>query len=203
MCHVWHSITKEAPTQPFRLIEGNYPAKVAAMTSQATNSLEDAFKQIRIERMSFKNMQIHLTELSTLQSIFESNTKKINRSNRISVADQDEWYQSTITFECPSQLILSPANSSSYISMLPHKMINNYQQVPLSVSKHVLSLIGDEVGLKVSELDSTTRFEDIGLDSLLSLSIVAQLREAGLDLPSSIFWEFPTVQELEAFLDRS
>ena len=40
----------------------------------------------------------------------------------------------------------------------------------------------------------------MGFNSLLLILIVSQLVNSGLDVPHSIFWDFPTVQELEAFL---
>jgi len=55
----------------------------------------------------------------------------------------------------------------------------------------------DELGLELSELQDGTSFVDIGLDSLMSLSITGRLREE-LDLetvPSSLFTDYPTVGE--------
>lgn len=73
----------------------------------------------------------------------------------------------------------------------------------MSVSKLVLSLIADELGIEILDTKSTTRFDEIGLDSMLAVSVVSQLQHAGLYLPLSVFWDFSTIRELEAFLQGS
>ncbi|KAK3303871.1 polyketide synthase [Chaetomium strumarium] len=67
---------------------------------------------------------------------------------------------------------------------------------------HVLSVICQEVGLSPTELKPASEFADFGLDSLLSLTITARIRdELQRDLPSSIFIECPTVANLQTWLD--
>lgn len=66
----------------------------------------------------------------------------------------------------------------------------------------VLSIICQEVGLSPTELKPESEFADFGLDSLLSLTITARIREElQRDLPSSLFVECPTVASLKALLD--
>lgn len=151
--------------------------------------------------MSFKSMQIHLTDLSKVGSKFDHDPADTKRDRRTTAKDKKEWSRSFISFEYPSDTKSTWPSSSVSSPTATHKMCNNYQHIPMTMSKKVLSLIADEVGITVSELSPTMHFEDVGLDSLLSLSLVDQLRQEGLGLPTSIFWDFPTVQELEAFLD--
>jgi iterative type I PKS product template protein len=67
---------------------------------------------------------------------------------------------------------------------------------------HVLSIICQEVGVAATELKPESEFADFGLDSLLSLTITARIREElQRDLPSSLFVECPTVTSLQALLD--
>lgn len=56
-------------------------------------------------------------------------------------------------------------------STLTQKLSNNNQHIPMSASQPALCVMAGHVGLKSSELESTTRFEEIGLDWLLSLSV--------------------------------
>jgi acyl carrier protein/pimeloyl-ACP methyl ester carboxylesterase len=66
----------------------------------------------------------------------------------------------------------------------------------------VLSIICQEVGLSPTELKPDSEFADFGLDSLLSLTITARIRdELHRELPSSLFIECPTVASLQAWLD--
>ena len=68
----------------------------------------------------------------------------------------------------------------------------------------VLEIIASEVGVDVKELSDDAKISDLGVDSLLTISILGRLRpETGLDLPSSLFIAYPTVAQLRAFfLDK-
>lgn len=62
----------------------------------------------------------------------------------------------------------------------------------------ILSIISEEVGVDITELKPDTEFVELGLDSLLSLTITGRIREElSLDLSSSIFVENSTVRELQ------
>ena len=68
----------------------------------------------------------------------------------------------------------------------------------------VLDMIAAEVGLSVSELADEANFEEIGIDSLLKISITSRLRtQMALDLPTSIFTSYPTVAEFRDYIHES
>ena len=77
-------------------------------------------------------------------------------------------------------------------------------QSPVAGFSKVLDTIASEVGVDVSELSDDVKISDVGVDSLLTISILGKLRpETGLDLSSSLFIEHPTIAELRAFfLDK-
>lgn len=61
----------------------------------------------------------------------------------------------------------------------------------------ILAIIGEEVGILPSELTGDTEFSEVGIDSLLSLTMTSRfLEELELDLPSSVFVENPTIGSL-------
>ncbi|RMJ14368.1 hypothetical protein CDV36_005974 [Fusarium kuroshium] len=61
----------------------------------------------------------------------------------------------------------------------------------------ILGIISEEVGVAIGDLKPDTEFAELGLDSLLSLTITGRIRdELDLDLPSTIFAECPSVQDL-------
>lgn len=68
----------------------------------------------------------------------------------------------------------------------------------------ILETIASEVGIDVSELTEDAKISDLGVDSLLTISILGRLRpETGMDLPSSLFIAYPTVAQLRGFfLDK-
>ncbi|KAE8150929.1 hypothetical protein BDV25DRAFT_139362 [Aspergillus avenaceus] len=66
-----------------------------------------------------------------------------------------------------------------------------------------LKIISEESGVPVSELSPEAAFDDLGVDSLLSLLCASRFREElGLNYESSIFLECPTVKDMEAFWNQ-
>ncbi|KAF2676586.1 polyketide synthase [Lentithecium fluviatile CBS 122367] len=67
-----------------------------------------------------------------------------------------------------------------------------------SIFGGILAIIGQEVGIPLSELKLESEFANLGIDSLLSLTITSKIREElGLDFPSTLFIDHPTVGDLQ------
>ncbi|KAK4147650.1 ketoacyl-synt-domain-containing protein [Dichotomopilus funicola] len=75
---------------------------------------------------------------------------------------------------------------------------------PSQLSK-ALAIIADESGLAVSDLTEGTSFADVGIDSLLGLTISARLKEEmDLDIEFNAFlFDYPTVGHLKSFLGET
>lgn len=70
-----------------------------------------------------------------------------------------------------------------------------------STMQQVLQVISDEIGVDATQLIDDTDFGDLGVDSLMSLTILGVLRESlDMDVPSSLFQDYPTVKSLKDFL---
>jgi len=70
-----------------------------------------------------------------------------------------------------------------------------------NVTIKVLNIIASEVGIDVSELADGIDFANMGVDSLMSLSISGRIREdLEIDAPSSLFVDYPTVGGLKGHL---
>ena len=172
-CGVWHSITREAPPRPFRTLESKFAEqKTITTTDSGFHKCDDPFKQLRIERMAFKNVQIHMMDLTALQAIFTSGQVVTNSDYQTSAWSEQEQNKSPISFEYPSESQLSPSTSAhkSFLEVSP-KMNYNYLCTPGWSSKRVWNYIANESGIDVSDLNPTARFDSIGIDSLLSLTI--------------------------------
>jgi naphtho-gamma-pyrone polyketide synthase len=73
-----------------------------------------------------------------------------------------------------------------------------------SIVLRVMAIISEEAGLDMGELGQTSEFADYGIDSLMSLTISGRLQEElGLNAPSTIFADYPTVKDLTIFLGGS
>lgn len=78
---------------------------------------------------------------------------------------------------------------------------------PSCVSRfgEALAIISDESGIAVADLVDSTVFADVGIDSLLALTISARFKEQlNLDFEfNAFFFELPTVADLKAFMGSS
>lgn len=64
------------------------------------------------------------------------------------------------------------------------------------MTEKILSTVSEEIGIEQSQLSEMSSFVDIGVDSLMSLSITGRLREElDLDLPTNFFVDHPSVSE--------
>lgn len=66
-----------------------------------------------------------------------------------------------------------------------------------------LIIIAGEADIDLSELLDECAFANLGIDSLLSLQIAGKFREdLDIDVPSSVFVDYPTIGELRVFLSK-
>lgn len=64
----------------------------------------------------------------------------------------------------------------------------------------ILDILATEIGIDVQDLSDDAKISDLGVDSLLTITILQKLRdETGLDLPSSLFIDHQTVAEVKRF----
>ena len=64
------------------------------------------------------------------------------------------------------------------------------------MTEKLLSTVSEELGIEQSQLLEMSDFVDMGVDSLMSLSIIGRIREElDLDLPSTFFVDYPSVDE--------
>lgn len=93
-------------------------------------------------------------------------------------------------------IITKPANK------LSRKMVTSPKAGP-TVTTQVLDIIAAEVGVPVTELADAIDFAEMGVDSLMSLSICGRIREElEIDAPPSLFVDHPTVGTLRSHLSQ-
>ncbi|KAH8804520.1 putative polyketide synthase [Xylogone sp. PMI_703] len=70
-----------------------------------------------------------------------------------------------------------------------------------SIVSEFISIIAEELGLETSELSNSATFANIGLDSLMSLTVTGRMREElDMDVPTSLFIDYPTIGEAKVAL---
>ena len=102
-----------------------------------------------------------------------------------------------------------PAKIAENASLNSSEIVNPKVLAPVkvfsgpSVVDRVGEIIVAEVGISVAELLDETSFAELGIDSLLSLTIIGRLREEmRLDLSSTLFLEHVTYGSLRAHLHK-
>jgi iterative type I PKS product template protein len=72
-----------------------------------------------------------------------------------------------------------------------------------SMTSRVMKIIAEETDVDMSELVDEAAFENLGVDSLMSLTISAKFREdLDLEISSTLFTDYPTVGEMKKFFSQ-
>ena len=138
----------------------------------------DIFKEIREERKWYKNLRIHLTDLSSATSILDIQRGAEVQPIRAKLAMPTTTLRPDQEFrETPT-----PANSMWDIAR---------------------KIILEEFGMEEGDLEHCIDFDSLGMDSLMSLTIAARLREdLQVSLDSEIFVQYPNMKKLSDFFER-
>lgn len=107
---------------------------------------------------------------------------------------------------------IAPRESSQKKRMTVKKKEDFVQQAAISPSRPtgsttltiLLETTAREIGIKPDQLTDEINVTDMGLDSLMSLTILSTMREElGVDLPSSLFEDYPSVGSLRRYFELS
>ncbi|KAF2724203.1 ketoacyl-synt-domain-containing protein [Polychaeton citri CBS 116435] len=98
---------------------------------------------------------------------------------------------------------------ASSFQVSPASLQIKSQEKPMTPEPSILTgglqIISEESGVAVSALTDETNFADMGIDSLLGLTISARFREQlDIDLDfNALLYEHPTIKDLKTFLTKS
>ena len=102
------------------------------------------------------------------------------------------------------QLLAPPKPATGHANkeakmMKPTKVVAR-KQVTNTMSARVMNIIAVETDVDMSELVDDAAFENLGVDSLMSLTISAKFREdLELEISSTLFTDYPTVGQMKRF----
>lgn len=101
---------------------------------------------------------------------------------------QPEVFSAATLSKCPSSMDLPGVETSTVTD----------------ISVILMQVLCEELGLEYPNLDRTLRFAEMGVDSIMSLTVAGRLREHfNLDFPSTMFQSYPTLDQLVKFLNGS
>lgn len=105
----------------------------------------------------------------------------------------------TIRAPAPAKASSAPAKPAAKPAVKP-KAIKASKQASNSISTKVMKIIAEETDVDMSELVDEAAFENLGVDSLMSLTISAKFREdLDIEISSTLFTDYPTVGEMRKF----
>ncbi|KAJ5908568.1 hypothetical protein N7495_001250 [Penicillium taxi] len=94
---------------------------------------------------------------------------------------------------------ISTPNSSGLSSPTNEKTMTLEQSDSM---KQICEILAEEIGIQPGELEGDSNLAEMGLDSLMSLTVLGKIRETlDLDLPGEFFIENQTLDEIETTLD--
>lgn len=73
---------------------------------------------------------------------------------------------------------------------------------PNQKTQKLAKIIADELGISVTELDPNARLLHLGVDSMLTLSIIESVRSlSGQNIPADFFVSYPTLADIQTFFE--
>ena len=102
-----------------------------------------------------------------------------------------------------SHAVLTPPSTTNHsVGMIsPPEPTESPVDFASDLIQKALEIIADEIGVDMFQLTDSTLLADLGVDSLMSLTILGNFREdLDLDIPAAQFYEFSIVQDLKSFL---
>ncbi len=97
-----------------------------------------------------------------------------------------------------------PVSTSAAVELTTHDGVNGPgDRAGPALRRHLKMLVAEVVGCTPERLDSRRSFESLGVDSLMSVSLVTRLQQAFGDLPRTLLFEQRSVQRLARyFMER-
>ncbi|KAK5156477.1 polyketide synthase [Oleoguttula sp. CCFEE 6159] len=102
-----------------------------------------------------------------------------------------------------TQTIIAPKTIKAPVMKAVKKPVVKKVASGNTVSSKVMKIIAEETDVDMSELVDEAAFENLGVDSLMSLTISAKFREElDLEISSTLFTDYPSVGEMKKFFSQ-
>ncbi|CAG8205806.1 unnamed protein product [Penicillium nalgiovense] len=106
------------------------------------------------------------------------------------------------TSSAASTTDVSSPNSSGLPTPANEKSMTHGLQEQNDSMRQIASILAEEIGVEPEELSGDANLGEMGLDSLMSLTVLGKIREdIDLDLPGEFFIENQTLDDIETILD--
>lgn len=94
-------------------------------------------------------------------------------------------------------------NSRDTPNHVEDSLASSETSVTIDVADVFISLVAAETGVDLAEMEPSTRFSDLGVESLMSIAVLSAVKDrTGAMLPASFFNDYPTVADVRKELGR-
>ncbi|KAL6715593.1 hypothetical protein ACLMJK_006554 [Lecanora helva] len=111
-----------------------------------------------------------------------------------------DFFKSCSTIRDIKPHFSNPSNATDGIAETSSSVLTPTSNTPSNVTgtlQVMQDIIASELGVEPSEVQTSASFEELGLDSILSVSVLGRIKEiTGLALGSSFFQEHPTIEDV-------
>jgi iron transport multicopper oxidase len=140
------------------------------------------------EEMDLDITHSRFLELSTISQLLDSLNDVPN------AVSNDLVDESPLDDQAAAHYSSSPSSGSSFVEVItPDSSADD----ALHLLRHIIL---EETGLSEDELEVTADFASLGIDSLMSLTVLGKLREEGVELPMDFFLHHTTMNEVSLAL---
>jgi iron transport multicopper oxidase len=166
------------------------------MTLTVSGRLRDEL-EINVHSQDFHNEQT-IGEFKKVLSKFETNSPAAISSRESSSAGR-RTFTNTSTDSPESDITADDDDDSKFTT--PADDSGSERGKETEITEIIRATIADEMGFQPHEISDTADLTELGLDSLMSLSILGSVREkTGLSLPADLLTTSKTVRDIERTL---
>ncbi|KAK4994992.1 hypothetical protein LTR66_005096 [Elasticomyces elasticus] len=206
-CLTWFGPSKKSLPRPFRLLcmnelqQDSSPIKAVGRKRKhaevSSRGAKEIFQQIRSERKWFKNMRVHLTDMSEAMAVLRDHPQRPAAGRNKRAKSSDLIVEETV--------ISSAMGSQRTPSLSVDEVVvaDSPDQCPKDFWPAATRIICEELGVEAIELENASEWDQLCIDSLMHLVILSRLREdLHLEFGSELFIQYSTVVELRDFMQN-
>lgn len=141
----------------------------------------DLESSVFVDQPTIKDFKQLLTQMGPAESSSDGSSSEADLSSAASTTD------------------ISTPNTSGFPTPAHEKSMTLEQNGSM---RQICEILAEEIGVEPNELEGDANLGELGLDSLMSLTVLGKIREAlDIDLPGEFFIESQTIDDIEVALD--
>lgn len=182
--------------------------EVGLSTSEMTDDLNfadygvDSLLSLTVTGRYREDMGLDLESSVFVDSPTVSDFKRLLAQMGPAESSNDESSSEGDMSSSSSSTDMSSPNTSGLPTPANEKSMTHGAPEQNNTMRQITTILAEEIGVQPDELDGDANLGEMGLDSLMSLTVLGKIREdVDLDLPGEFFIENQTLDDIEVTLD--